>query len=66
MNSHSAPRCLLLYNFVFPPPPAPADAHVARSIMVKHFKVFPDRSMFYPPQNPTVSRVLSTGITFAK
>lgn len=42
------------------------DAHVARSIMVKHFKVFPDRSMFYPPQNPTVSRVLATGITFAK
>jgi len=43
-----------------------ADAEVARAIMVKHFKVFPDRSMFYPPQDPTVSAVLATGITFAK
>jgi hypothetical protein len=34
--------------------------------MVKHFKIFPDRSMFYPPQDPTVNAVLSTGITFAK
>jgi hypothetical protein len=34
--------------------------------MLKHFRVFPDRSMFYPPQNPTVSTVLATGITFAK
>ena len=43
-----------------------ADAEVARAIMVKHFKIFPDRSMFYPPQDPTVNAVLSTGITFAK
>jgi hypothetical protein len=45
---------------------ATTDAQLARAIMVKHFKVFPDRSMFYPPQDPTVSKVLSCGITFAK
>jgi hypothetical protein len=34
--------------------------------MVRHSKVFPDRSMFYPPQDATVTRVLAAGITFAK
>ncbi|WIA07921.1 hypothetical protein OEZ85_007399 [Tetradesmus obliquus] len=42
------------------------DAELARLITVKHFKTFPDRSMFYPPQDKTVQRVLSQGITFAK
>jgi hypothetical protein len=45
---------------------AAADAELARLITVKHFKTFPDRSMFYPPQDRTVDRVLSQGITFSK
>ena len=43
-----------------------ADAEIARQICVKHFKVFPDRSMFYPPQPQIYKEVLSQGITFAK
>jgi hypothetical protein len=43
-----------------------ADAELARLITVKHFKNFPDRSMFYPPQDMTVDAVLRQGITFSK
>ncbi|KAF8072353.1 D-xylose-proton symporter [Scenedesmus sp. PABB004] len=42
------------------------DAELARLIMVRHFKSFPDRSMFYPPQDATVNRVFREGITFSK
>jgi hypothetical protein len=45
---------------------AAADAELARLITVKHFKTFPDRSMFYPPQDVTVDAVLRQGITFSK
>lgn len=45
---------------------ATADAELARLIMVKHFKTFPDRSMFYPPQDATVNKVFASGITFSK
>jgi hypothetical protein len=37
-----------------------------KGICVKHFKVFPDRSMFYPPLPKIFETVLAAGITFAK
>jgi hypothetical protein len=43
-----------------------ADAELVRQICVRHFKSFPDRSMFYPPQDPTVNKVFAQGITFSK
>lgn len=43
-----------------------ADPELARLICIKHFKAFPCRSMFYPPQAEVYNAVLSSGLTFAK
>ncbi|GBF94618.1 thromboxane-A synthase [Raphidocelis subcapitata] len=42
------------------------DAELARLVCVKHFKAFPHRSMFYPPQPLVYSQVLGSGLTFAQ
>jgi cytochrome P450 len=35
-------------------------------VLVKHFRAFPSRSMFYPPQPEVYNAVLSSGLVFAK
>ncbi|KIZ05238.1 hypothetical protein MNEG_2718 [Monoraphidium neglectum] len=42
------------------------DPELTRLICVKHFKAFPCRSMFYPPQPKVYNDVLSSGLVFAK
>ncbi|KAI8468880.1 MAG: cytochrome P450 [Monoraphidium minutum] len=42
------------------------DPELARLICIKHFRAFPSRSMFYPPQPRVYNDVLSSGLVFAK